>query len=446
DISDFEGGGCATFTDMYIAQGGDEGPVYVLDENDEVVPGGEPTGRWLLDRDLRVVDGVTLYVHGTDIGGDADVLRIKSTSSEFYELRGYGGSLSFKSTKVTSWDTENGQEREWDGDGRSFINCVTQFDDSAIWTCDGASNQEHGECRMDIIDSVMGNMGWFDAESYGLTWKVRGMCKELDPDTGFPVNHEIFEDHNVYGDIKNSEIYGMYYGHYSYGHQGGVWTDNIMRDNIQYGFDPHDDSDDLTISNNVVYGNGNHGIIASKRCNNVEISNNEVYDGGPEAVGIFLHRSSDGAQVFDNYVHDMQDAGIAFMESFDASVYNNKFENVKYGIRLSLGSARNKIYDNEFTGMSQYGLYTYMGSDAPDVPDSDGRPYENEFDGNTISDVSIGVHIKQGDNNVFTNNVFAGVSTFEFEDSTGTVWVGNDDGGGCLDSDTDFAEGSIASC
>lgn len=38
---------------------------------------------------------------------------------------------------------------------------------------------------------------------------------------------------------------GMYYGHYSYGHQGGVWTNNKMHDNVEYGFDPHDDSDDL---------------------------------------------------------------------------------------------------------------------------------------------------------------------------------------------------------
>ena len=27
----------------------------------------------------------------------------------------------------------------------------------------------------------------------------------------------------------------MYYGMYSYGHQGGVWTDNKMHDNIVYG-------------------------------------------------------------------------------------------------------------------------------------------------------------------------------------------------------------------
>lgn len=131
---------------MYNAQEGD-GPLYVLDESNEVV-GGTPTGYWLLDRNLRVVDGSTLLVHGTAAGGDADVLRLISTSSEFIEVRGYGGNLHFEATTVTSWDTSNNEERQWDGSGRSFINCVTQFDDSAIWDCDGRSNQEWGECRM----------------------------------------------------------------------------------------------------------------------------------------------------------------------------------------------------------------------------------------------------------------------------------------------------------
>lgn len=40
------------------------------------------------------------------------------------------------------------------------------------------------------------------------------------------------------------------------------------------------------------------GIIASKRCNNVEIYGNTVYDGGEDAVGIFLHRSSNFAKVY----------------------------------------------------------------------------------------------------------------------------------------------------
>lgn len=104
----------------------------------------------------------------------------------------------------------------------------------------------------DIIDSVMGNMGFLDSESYGLTWKVRGFCVDKS-------NPEVFDRTGVYGEIQNSEIYGMYYGVYTYGHDGGEWTNNVMRDNIQYGFDPHDDSDNLVIANNEVYGNGNHG-------------------------------------------------------------------------------------------------------------------------------------------------------------------------------------------
>ena len=71
----FTGGGCATLTDMYNAQSG-SGPLYVLDSSDKVVS-GSPTGRWLLTSSLEILDGVTLYVHGTSAGGDADVLRIE---------------------------------------------------------------------------------------------------------------------------------------------------------------------------------------------------------------------------------------------------------------------------------------------------------------------------------------------------------------------------------
>eukprot|EP00903_Cladosiphon_okamuranus_P016037 g14807.t2 len=432
--STFTDGGCATLTDMYNAQSGN-GPLYVLDSSDDVVS-GSPTGRWLLTSSITILDGVTLYVHGTSDGGDADVLRIESTDDDFHEIRAWGGNLSFKGTTVTSWDTEKGGERTKYEGGRSFINCVTQFDDSDKWSCNGRSNKERGECRMDIIDSTMGNLGWFDGESYGLTWKVRGFCKDLS-------NVEIFEDHNVYGDIQGSTIYGMYYGMYSYGHQDGVWTNNVMRDNILYGFDPHDDSDDLTIANNVVYGNGNHGIIASKRCTNVEIYNNEVFNG--DNAGIFLHRSSDNAKVYGNYVHDNADAGIAMLESYGADIYDNTIENNKYGIRLSLGSADNDIHDNTFDSSSKYGLYTYQGSDVPGVKGNNGRPKNNVFESNIISNTDVGVFIKEGDDNTFTKNDFTGTKTFKFTDSTDTTWTSNTITG-CLDGSADFALGSIAKC
>lgn len=48
-------------------------------------------------------------------------------------------------------------------------------------------------------------------------------------------NLGVFDEVNVYGDIIGSDIHNMYYGMYSYGHQGGVWTDNLMHDNHVYG-------------------------------------------------------------------------------------------------------------------------------------------------------------------------------------------------------------------
>lgn len=104
------------------------------------------------------------------------------------------------------------------------------------------------------------------------------------------------------------------------------------------------------------------GIIASKRCNNVEIHDNVVYDGGENAVGIFLHRSSDDAKVYNNHVHDMQDAGLAIMESQNAEIYDNIFENVKYGMRISLGGANNYIHDNTFDGCTSCELEMYCQS------------------------------------------------------------------------------------
>lgn len=45
----------------------------------------------------------------------------------------------------------------------------------------------------------------------------------------------------------------------------------LIRFCLGAGYDPHDDSDYLTIHDNIVYDNNWHGIIASKRCNNVSI-------------------------------------------------------------------------------------------------------------------------------------------------------------------------------
>lgn len=59
---------------------------------------------------------------------------------------------------------------------------------------------------------------------------------------------------------------------------------------------------------------GNHGIIASKRCNDVSIQNNVVFDN--KEHGIMLHRSSDNGIIRNNTVTGSGSACIALFESF----------------------------------------------------------------------------------------------------------------------------------
>ncbi len=66
-----------------------------------------------------------------------------------------------------------------------------------------------------------------------------------------------------------------------------------------------------------VFRSGNHGIIASKRCNDVSIQNNEVW--GSADHGIMLHRSSDKGIIRNNTVTNSGSACIAIFESFGES-------------------------------------------------------------------------------------------------------------------------------
>lgn len=68
----------------------------------------------------------------------------------------------------------------------------------------------------------------------------------------------------------------------------------------------------------------------------------------------------------DNHIYNNKDAGLALLESFGAEIYDNRIEDCKYGIRLSLGSADNEIYDNTFDSIStcEYSIgYGFLWSD-----------------------------------------------------------------------------------
>lgn len=372
------------------------------------------TGKWLLNADLYILDGVTLDIRGTSVGGDADELRLISESSKFINLRAHGGSLDIDSTKIFSWDPSSNSYDLNIEDGRSYISCLSEVVTDPDETCDGRAKNDMGEGRMDITNSEISYLGYDESESWGLTWKVRAFCVEK-------TNPEVFGAVGVYGNMYDSNIHHNYYGQYSYGHRGGDWSNNTVHDNLQYGFDPHDYSTGLTIHDNVVYNNQNHGIIASKYCSEVSIQGNEVYN---SLVGIFLHLGGDFATVKNNVVHDNMDAGITLLESSWATVQGNVFERNAFGTRISVGSKENLFISNIFSE-NEVGVNLYEGTDIPQHLMT-GRPTDNLFYANEFREEGEVVNAQNTDGLQFVKNLFLySTSAFSFEDSTAVLFREN---------------------
>jgi parallel beta-helix repeat protein len=234
------------------------------------------------------------------------------------------------------------------------------------------------------------------------------------------------------------------------------WSANTFAENIQYGLDPHDDSDYLTITGNTFRDNGNHGVICSVECNNLVITNNQSYR---NEHGIMVHRNSNGAQIEGNAVYDNRGAGIAIFDSHDALVRDNVVSNnAEAAVRLSVGSSHNLIEDNKLTGLaasgsgSGYVIYTFKGSDPPTSGDGlpknnifrnnqlvgykspllkIGEAIGNRFEGNTIAGASNSFAFSNAlDNTILNSDVgktiqvtLDGTSTTTLEDSRGYVWL-----------------------
>lgn len=398
-----EGGVTATLTDIKTAL--PNAPLDLVDPTQKI---------WLLRANLQITDGSALILRGTGAGGDVDQLRLQSnnssTTNNYVSIIADHGNIDINSTKITSWnmtaaapDTEYGSTYK-----RAFIRVRSKL------AADGVTALES---RMDIANSDIGYLGYNAAESYGLVWKVIGSAPNL------------YDLVQVRGDIRDSHIHHNYFGIYTYGHQDGQWINNHVESNVKYGFDPHDDSDDLVIEDNNVHHNGNHGIIASQRCDHLVIRNNDSW--ANTGNGIMLHRTSDDALVERNRSYDNTDSGLSIFASSRTIVRDNVFtNNANAGIRFSVGASDNTIENNEIASSGKYGVYFYKGTDAPN-PGDDGRPKRNVFlVNNVVGSVQEGVKMTDGDANEFLGNTFLnnGQTTgkkMRFTTSTATVFSNN---------------------
>jgi parallel beta-helix repeat protein len=188
--------------------------------------------------------------------------------------------------------------------------------------------------------------------------------------------------------VENSEFHHNYFGLYTFGATGMVFRNNEMYENVQYGLDPHDDSNNFIVEYNDVYSNGNHGIIFSKRCFNNVIRYNHSHDN--RLHGVMLDRNSNDNSVYGNVLTGNTD-GIALWDSHQNAIYDNKILDSKRGIRLNNQSSNNDITTNQIADSTQYGLYLYDNA-------AENWFWNNRMDGNVV-----GVYIKSSDNHIYDN-------------------------------------------
>jgi parallel beta-helix repeat protein len=151
-----------------------------------------------------------------------------------------------------------------------------------------------------------------------------------------------------------------------------------------------------------------------------------------------LHRGDTNDIIADNYVHDQPNgAGVAVFDSSGDTIRNNTIDNNMYGIRLSVGAEYLTVSGNQISDSSQYGVFSYQGSDAPAYTNSTGRPQNITFSGNTFTNTGANaIKLTSSDAFTFSGNTFNGTLTkgFLISNTTGVVFSGNTVPAGLLTS------------
>jgi parallel beta-helix repeat protein len=306
-------------------------------------------GEWLLGANLEVLAPASLRVAAPE----ARWLMLSSGAGGFVSVKALGGGLDISGSCVTSWDAEQGRVDTEYGDGRSFLLAR----DGSRMTVDGA------ELRY---------LGYGEAESYGLAWRLAGTT----------------------GSITGSIVSHTYYGLYSHQVTGLVVRDNEFHDNVLYGIDPHTGSRELSIERNLVHDNGKHGIILAEDCTDSVIRDNVVYRNQHHGIVLYLHsdrNTIEGNESFDNVAQ-----GININESSDNVIRDNRvYRNTESGVGIGQDARDNLVQGNEIRINQQDGIRLVTGSAGT-------RVRENLIGDNT----RYGVYIDSDDMDLTGNTIF----------------------------------------
>ncbi len=354
----------------------------------------------LLKESIVVGPGAHLKLTNSDV----QTLRLLSSKEAFVSIAGYRGEITIDGAadqllNIQSWDSSLNVPDTWLGDGRAYI------------------HMRGG--RMDINFASFSDLGFHEGTVSGVAWTIAP--KEL--------NQEVSR-----GNVTDSHFTRNYFGAYTFGAVEMHWDGNTFANNIIYGFDPHDFSNDFVFENNTAYGNGSHGIIFSRGCERNIIRNNQAFEN--QGYGIML---DDGKVIPDspdpryhlavpsnynvieeNRVWDNQD-GIVLEGGMGNIVRNNEITGShRYGIRLKDDVTGTSVTNNTIQGSTQYAIFMYNNSHNNFVTENNVveglggvviyDSVANIVERNSINDIAGSGIVLKGEvkNSSIANNVLSG--------------------------------------
>ena len=142
--------------------------------------------------------------------------------------------------------------------------------------------------------------------------------------------------------ITGNRIHDLWYGFYSTGVGYIRLENNSIYDNMKYGIDPHTGSHDLLVTNNNIY-NSRIGLICSLNCSNLLFENNVIKNN--KEVGLMLSKGTVNSTARQNNITS-SDTGISVSGSHSNNIEGNTLSQVSDGIAVKNNSSRNIIMDN----------------------------------------------------------------------------------------------------
>ncbi len=337
---------------------------------------GATGGALLLKADLLVPVGAALVIDGRT----PDV-RLTSSAAGFVTIisRGtlsVGGDVS-RPVRISSWDPVKGGLDRNASDGRSFVEQIGG--------------------RMDVRFGVFESLGFDLGVTSGVAW----VGTWAGSTTGQPIKAR--------GDVTDSQFLSNRFGAYTRIADGMHWLRNTFAYNDEYGFDPHDFSNNFVVEGNTAFGNGKHGFIFSRGCMKNLLRYNVAHDNAGHGFMIDDGRSRPGRtirlQVDDssdnvlvgNYAFANDGNGIEMEGGTGNVVSDNKLVANFTGVRIKdQGSAT--VRDNSLTDNLRYGI---------DVRNTQGTI---TVTGNIISGSWGAVGLAKSDVAVLNGNVVSDVS------------------------------------